>query len=141
MYMYMYNIHAVQCKYYFTGAGKYYRNAYLHVHDIIRKERKKEKKKDTWSNGKMKNVHCTKYIHTVSINSSQLQVAIHVQYKPEFIILIHVHCIILTWIAELLFSNPTTTVQIHSYNRDMADVLCIRLVNGSVNFLSLLDHT
>ena len=31
----------------------------LHVHVIIRKERKKERKKDTWGNGKMKKWTCT----------------------------------------------------------------------------------
>lgn len=37
--------------------------------------------------------------------------------------------------AELFVGNPTTTVLIHSYSRDMAEVLWTRLVKGSVNFL------
>ena len=31
--------------------------------------------------------------------------------------------------------SPAMTVLIHSYSRDIADVLCIRLVRGSISFL------
>ena len=38
----------------------------------------------------------------------------------------------------VLVGIPIMTVLIHSYSNDIADVLCIKLVSGSANFLPSL---
>ena len=74
------------------------------IHDIIRKERKKERKKDTWGNGKMKNESCLRWDsnprHTV------LHVHVKAAHQKWINIHVHIHLKHKNWNKDLTIVDP-----------------------------------